>query len=427
MTFYSPVFLFAFLPLTAVLYQLVRRSGLRRAVWILSGLVFYAFGDIRHVPLLLASCALHYGVGRLLLSAKRGRKPALFVCVFVDLAVLFFYKLKGALPFGISVFTFQAISYVADVYRDSENGTKNVWDVFQYLTFFPQLTAGPFARFRALRPFFDKPDISWDNNAITNSVSASEAHGYVNRSDNTWYEASEPVVDAMMTVMQDNSVVWGSESHLPSWKHADIDSGDILYENASGLNLIASDGNGGNCTPGLNVTPEQLGSTREIAIRYDGTVAPILALCDAEWGNWTEISAYDIDEEKGIAYYSSESMSKSWGDLSTAAHLFARAGSDMTIYKVASIAAATLDENPTPNPNPNPDPEILLGDVNYDGAVSIADIVLLQKYLLGDAELTTEAFHNADLNQDNALNGMDLSALRAMIWEKIWAVDFAES
>ena len=273
------------------------------------------------------------------------------------------------------------------------------------------------------------PCVLWDNNAITNSVSASEAHGYVNRSDNTWYEASEPVVDAMMTVMQDNSVVWGSESHLPSWKHADIDSGDILYENASGLNLIASDGNGGNCTPGLNVTAEQLGSTREIAIRYDGTVAPILALCDAEWGNWTEISAYDIDEEKGIAYYSSESMSESWGDLSTAAHLFARAGSDMTIYKVASIAAATLDESPTPNPNPNPDPDpkVLLGDVNYDGAVSIADIVLLQKYLLGDAELTTEAFHNADLNQDNALNGMDLSALRAMIWAKIWAVDFAES
>ena len=195
--------------------------------------------------------------------------------------------------------------------------------------------------------------------------------------------------------------------------------------------MIASDGNGGNCTPGLNVTAEQLGSTREIAIRYDGTVAPILALCDAEWGNWTEISAYDIDEEKGIAYYSSESMSKSWGDLSTAAHLFARAGSDMTIYKVASIAAATLDESPTPNPNPNPnpdpDPKVLLGDVNYDGAVSIADIVLLQKYLLGDAELTTEAFHNADINQDNALNGMDLSALRAMIWAKIWAVDFAES
>ena len=58
----------------------------------------------------------------------------------------------------------------------------------------------------------------------------------------------------------------------------------------------------------------------------------------------------------------------------------------------------------------------LPGDVNCDGTVSVADIVLLQKYLLGDAELTTEAFYNADINQDNALNGMDLSALRANIW-----------
>ena len=58
------------------------------------------------------------------------------------------------------------------------------------------------------------PCVLWDNNAITNSTSASEAHGYVDRSNNTWYEASEPVVDAMMTVMQDNSIVWGSESHL---------------------------------------------------------------------------------------------------------------------------------------------------------------------------------------------------------------------
>ena len=58
------------------------------------------------------------------------------------------------------------------------------------------------------------PCVLWDNNAITNSTSASEAHGYVDRSNNTWYEASEPVVDAMMTVMQDDSIVWGSESHL---------------------------------------------------------------------------------------------------------------------------------------------------------------------------------------------------------------------
>ena len=255
------------------------------------------------------------------------------------------------------------------------------------------------------------PCVLWDNNAITNSTSASEAHGYLERSTNTWYEASEPVVDAMMAVMQDDSIVWGSESHLPTWKHADINSGDILYENADGLNLDASDGNGGNCTPGLDVTPKQLGEDREIAIRYAGNTAPILALCDDSWGNWTEISAYDIDEENGIAYYSHEAMAKAWGDLSTAAHLFARAGSDMTIYQVASIAAAELVTDPD-EPDLHP-----MGDVNLDDNVTVADAVLLQKYLLGEVTLTKDAYSCADVNMDETVNGLDLSHLRQICLE----------
>ena len=258
------------------------------------------------------------------------------------------------------------------------------------------------------------PCVLWDNNAITNSVSASEAHGYLDRSTNTWYEASEPVVDAMMTVMQDDSIVWGSESHLPTWKHADINSGDILYENADGLNLDASDGNGGNCTPGLDVTPKQLGEDREIAIRYTGNAAPILALCDDSWGNWTEISAYDIDEENGIAYYSHEAMAKAWGDLSTAAHLFARAGSDMTIYQVASIAAAELVTDPDGPDEPDLHP---MGDVNLDDNVTVADVVLLQKYLLGEVTLTKDAYSCADVNMDETVNGLDLSRLRQICLE----------
>lgn len=259
------------------------------------------------------------------------------------------------------------------------------------------------------------PCVLWDNNAITNSSSASEAHGYVDRSNNTWYEASEPVVDAMMTVMQDNSIVWGSESHLPTWKHADINSGDIIYENADGLVLDASDGNGGNCTPGQNITAEQISESREIAIRYTGSAAPILALCDDSWGNWTEINAYDIDEEAGIAYYSHEAIAKAWGgDLSTAVHLFARAGVNMTIYQIASIAAAELVTNPD-----GPDePDLhLLGDVNLDDEVNVADVVLLQKYLLGDATLTKDAYSCADVNMDETVNGLDLSRLRQMCLE----------
>ena len=260
------------------------------------------------------------------------------------------------------------------------------------------------------------PCVLWDNNAITNSTSASEAHGYVDRSNNTWYEASEPVVDAMMTVMQDNSIVWGSESHLPTWKHADINSGDNIYENASGLVLDASDGNGGNCTPGQNITAEQISESREIAIRYTGGAAPILALCNDSWGNWTEINAYDIDEEAGIAYYSHEAITKAWGsDLSTAAHLFARAGVNMTIYQISSIAAAELVTDPDVPEKPD---QHLPGDVNLDNEVTVVDVVLLQKYLLGEATLTKEAYDCADVNTDEAVNGMDLSRLRQMCLEK---------
>lgn len=259
------------------------------------------------------------------------------------------------------------------------------------------------------------PCVLWDNNAITNSTSASEAHGYVDRSNNTWYEASEPVVDAMMTVMQDNSIVWGSESHLPTWKHADINSGDNIYENASGLVLDASDGNGGNCTPGLNITAEQISENREIAIRYTGGAAPILALCNDSWGNWTEINAYDIDEEAGIAYYSHEAITKAWGsDLSTVAHLFARAGVNMTIYQISSIAAAELVTDPDVPEKPD---QHLPGDVNLDNEVTVVDVVLLQKYLLGEVTLTKEAYDCADVNTDEAVNGLDLSRLRQMCLE----------
>lgn len=268
------------------------------------------------------------------------------------------------------------------------------------------------------------PCVLWDNNAITNASSASEAHGYVNRSNNTWYEASEPVVDAMMTVLDDNSIAWGSESHLPSWQHGDITTGDIIFDEPNGLGLIAADGNGGNCTPGLNVSTEQLNADKEIAIKYDGSVAPILAICDSEWGNWTEISAYDIDEENGIAYYSFESITKAWGsDVSTAVHLFARAGSDMTIYTIAALPAATLTTNPTDptepteptDPTSPTDGDIMLGDVLMDKTLNIADVVKLQKYLLGEESLIYQAYLSADTNQDTEVNGMDLSVLRQML------------
>lgn len=156
MSFTSPVFLFAFLPLTVIVYQLARSTKIKNIVWIAAGLLFYAFGDVRHLPLLLGSCLLHYGAGRYLMAQKKARRAALGLVVALDLAVLAFYKVRGALPLGISFYTFQAISYVADTYKSPADGTKNLREALQYLTFFPQLTAGPFLKFSALRPHLDR-------------------------------------------------------------------------------------------------------------------------------------------------------------------------------------------------------------------------------------------------------------------------------
>ena len=162
MNFASPIFLFAFLPLVLIAYHLLRPIREKNVLLIAAGLVFYAFGDLRHLPLLLASCALHYGVGLALMRARRGRRLLLAACVTVDLAVLAAYKWRGALPLGISFYTFQAISYIVDVSRAPQSGTRSFRRALQYLTFFPQLTAGPLMRFSEVQPLLDTRHVTWD-------------------------------------------------------------------------------------------------------------------------------------------------------------------------------------------------------------------------------------------------------------------------
>lgn len=162
MNFSSPIFLFAFLPLVLAAYHLLRPMRAKNALLIAAGLIFYAFGDLRHLPLLLASCVLHYFSGVFLLTRKKGRKTVLAACITVDLAVLAAYKSFGTLPLGISFYTFQAISYVVDVYRSPEHGTRSFRQLLQYLTFFPQLVSGPLMKFSDVRESLDVRTASWD-------------------------------------------------------------------------------------------------------------------------------------------------------------------------------------------------------------------------------------------------------------------------
>ena len=171
MSFGSAIFLFGFLPVTVVLYRLLPGQLPRRILFTAASLLFYAFGSLGDLALLLASVVLHYLAGLLLLRS-RGRRVVVAMVVLVDLGLLVGYKywsfllttvgLPAAaalpLPAGISFFTFQGISYVVDAYRDREHASARFFPVLQYLVCFPNLISGPLVKFRDLSPQLAKAE-----------------------------------------------------------------------------------------------------------------------------------------------------------------------------------------------------------------------------------------------------------------------------
>ncbi len=136
MLFPSEVFLFLFLPFVLAVYYLVLRKhtvGKNTFLFVMS-LLFYAYGEPKYVFLMLFMILLHYGLGLLInkySDDKRMQRLILFLMVVIDVCILGYFKylnfivsiftgkedtFKIALPIGISFFTFQAISYVVDVY-----------------------------------------------------------------------------------------------------------------------------------------------------------------------------------------------------------------------------------------------------------------------------------------------------------------------
>jgi len=167
--FSSNLFLFLFLPLVLAGYYLLGRR-LRNPFLLLASLVFYAWGTGKFVMMMVASALFNYVMALVLdrLEKPLWRKLALTITVALNLSLLFVYKyldffitninLLGfslplqhiALPLGISFFTFQAMSYSLDVYMGRAKVQKNPLNVVLYVSFFPQLVAGPIVRYQTI-------------------------------------------------------------------------------------------------------------------------------------------------------------------------------------------------------------------------------------------------------------------------------------
>ena len=171
MVFSSILFLFYFLLITVLLYRLAPKK-LKNFVLFVCSLVFYAWGEPVYVFLMLFSITLNY-VSGLIISGinknKKKRKKVLLISCGINILLLAFFKytpflvecfnsisplkipvLHLALPVGISFYTFQAMSYIIDVYRKDVPAQKNFIDFGTYVALFPQLIAGPIVRYRTI-------------------------------------------------------------------------------------------------------------------------------------------------------------------------------------------------------------------------------------------------------------------------------------
>ena len=168
MVFSSITFVYAFFPLVAVAYYLSKNRVYRNVVLLLASLLFYSWGEPRFLLLMLAATLAAYCGGLLMERSTAHKRLILIVTVVLLVGNLFVFKYlnffsenlsalfgwsalpKLTLPIGISFYTFQILSYVIDLYRGEIRVQRNYFYLLLYVSFFPQLIAGPIVRYETV-------------------------------------------------------------------------------------------------------------------------------------------------------------------------------------------------------------------------------------------------------------------------------------
>ncbi len=166
MVFSSLVFLSIFLPAVLILYSLTRSVAIQNMLLLIASLLFYAYGEPVYVILMITTAFFNFLWALLIQNFQTRRRIFLILAVIENLGFLGVFKYAGflaeslnaltglnvpvpqlALPIGISFFTFQAMSYVIDVYRRDVDAQKSFIRILLYISFFPQLIAGPIVKY----------------------------------------------------------------------------------------------------------------------------------------------------------------------------------------------------------------------------------------------------------------------------------------
>ncbi len=247
------------------------------------------------------------------------------------------------------------------------------------------------------------PCVLWDNHETYNGTG--EAHGYVYRKTNTWFPNSAPVIAAMMDVYGVSYTLPEYVEYVkPEFSWDNIPIGDDWVE------IYKPDG-GKELNSWKNITCNSMrsyvGEDYELVLVYESETEPYLVM----QGDWYQVYSSDARNTENMMYFTYDDFksvmdANGIGSPNEVKNFFISASSEaLTVYGLFAVPLAKETEPPAD----------VDGDVNEDGQRTVADIVLLQKYLLGVESLTAEQAATADLSGDKVLNAFDLAILKKLL------------
>lgn len=183
MIFSSMTFIFLFFPIVCLCHFFLKKEW-QNLFLLISSFFFYAWGEPKYLAIMILTICINY-LGALALDKWQNfnRKIILWIIISLNISFLFYFKyinfvfeifgnfitntgnsntfIDVVMPIGISFYTFQAISYIIDVYRKEVSAQKNIYHLALYISFFPQLIAGPIVKYHDIVDQINQRDVTF--------------------------------------------------------------------------------------------------------------------------------------------------------------------------------------------------------------------------------------------------------------------------
>ena len=183
MLFSSMTFVFMFLPIVCALY-LLSQKRFHNPILLAASILFYAWGEPKYLAIMLLTILINYA-GAIAVEKFNHKKLWLIFTIIVDLGLLIYFKyfnfiidninnlfhshlnaIDVIMPIGISFYTFQALSYVIDVFRGDCKAQKDIYKLALYICLFPQLIAGPIVKYHDVAEQIEDRKVNFDKVTI---------------------------------------------------------------------------------------------------------------------------------------------------------------------------------------------------------------------------------------------------------------------